>query len=514
MTARPDPRYPALSREAAGWLRYMRRKVRIADDWRKGGRPSEAWDARTSPPTLNWHRFDLTFASIAIALMADVTPAWREAYAEILDSLALRMTTYWAWHDWIEQRGEDPARGAYPPAYLQLLIPPGLAGRYNVPGWAGNGLAPHPYEPDPVATRGALYYKGFFHAVLGLYEYVSGGDRYDRPFELVYDDRIRFTYDHRAIAETLARQWRETPPGIHCEVRKIWPMCTLLAGLGSRLYDLTHGADLHAAFLGWYDYARRHYLSPVRDHPPEWLTLYYDPDVGVNLKTQDARAWLLTTYFLVPHDEALARLLWQGARHRFLVEHDADLAYFTSVSGCPGDDALSTGLGLSVAHELGDDGLAARLRAWVDRHYQPTFDGDAGEFYFRFRLTDVFPRGQYNGLTMPSVVGRAGAWWRLFNRPNLDKLREPTLRGVDGDALGVSQAFYDRAAAELVVATYPARADREGNETTVRVSPVDDSGRYTVTVDGEAHRRWTTSGTEMVITLPVGDHLLRVARSA
>ena len=184
----------------------MRRKVHIEDDWSKAGRPSEAWDDRTSPPTLNWHSFDLTFSAIAIAMMAEVTPAWREIYEDILDSLAQRMTTYWAWHYWIEQRGEDPARNAYPPIYHQLLIPPGFAGKYNVPGYAGNGLPPYEFEPDPIAASGNIYYKGFFNFVLGLYRYVSGNDKYDREFDLVYDDDNRFSYRHSTINEIIARQ--------------------------------------------------------------------------------------------------------------------------------------------------------------------------------------------------------------------------------------------------------------------------------------------------------------------
>lgn len=223
-TPRIVPGYPTLSERACGWLRFMHRKINIRDDWSKDGRPSDAWDDRTAPPTLNWHRFDLTFGAMAIAMMAEVTPAWREVYEEILGTLAQRMTTYWAWHDWIEQRGEDPARGSYPPIYYQALIPPGYAGKYNAPGYAGNGLPPFPYEPDPIATSGNLYYKGFLNFVLGLYEYVSGSDRFDADFELVYDDRIRFVYNHAAINETIARQWAERAEGIHCEVCKIWPL--------------------------------------------------------------------------------------------------------------------------------------------------------------------------------------------------------------------------------------------------------------------------------------------------
>ena len=135
-----------------------------------------------------------------------------------------RMTTYWAWHYWIEQRGADPARNSYPPIYHQLLIPPGFAGKYNVPGYAGNGLPPYEFEPDPIAASGNIYYKGFFNFVLGLYRYVSGNDKYDREFDLVYDDDIRFSYRHSTINEIIAKQIMENVQGVNCEVRKIWPM--------------------------------------------------------------------------------------------------------------------------------------------------------------------------------------------------------------------------------------------------------------------------------------------------
>ena len=498
--------YPSLSREARGWLRFLHRKIRIADDWTIKGTPSEAWDARTSPPTLNWHRFDLTFASIAVAMMAEITPAWREVYTQILDHLAARMTTYWAWHDWIEQRGEDPQRGNYPPAYLQLLIPPGYAGKYNVPGWAGNGMAPHPFEPDPIATAGALYYKGFFNFVIGLYEYVSGSHRYDQPFELVYDEATRFTYDHSAIAETLARQWIERAEGIHCEVRKIWPMCSFLAGLGSRLYDVMHRVDRHWAFLSWYEHAKRQYVSPVNGHPPEWLTLYYDPDTGVNLKTQDARGWLLATLFLAPHDRRLARWLYEGAKRRFLVEAGTGGAHFTAVSGCPGDDAFSTAIGLAVANEMGDEGVCVQLRKWVERYYQPVDDTGRGEFYFRFRLRDPFPRGQYNDLIMPAFVGTTGTWSDIFAAPNLAKFRQPTVEGVDFDRLAVSQAFYDDDLHTLVVAVTPAVAGDRGGETSFRVTGVEPGARYTVNVDGHGPRRAKMTDGSLEIRTTVADH--------
>ena len=90
------PAYPYLTDRARGWLRFMHRKAHIADNWDRGGQPSPLWDATSNAPMLSFARFDLLDSSYAMALMADVTPAWRELYATILDQLVARHTTWWA----------------------------------------------------------------------------------------------------------------------------------------------------------------------------------------------------------------------------------------------------------------------------------------------------------------------------------------------------------------------------------------------------------------------------------
>ena len=99
---------PQLSRQARGWLRFLHQKATTPDDWSSSGRPAAWWDNRSTPPVLNFPRFDLSESSYAIPMMADVTPAWREVYAEILDGLLDRHTTHWAAIDWLTQIGHDP----------------------------------------------------------------------------------------------------------------------------------------------------------------------------------------------------------------------------------------------------------------------------------------------------------------------------------------------------------------------------------------------------------------------
>ena len=65
----------------------------VADDWSKGGEPSPLWDRWSTAPMMAFPRFDLLASSYAVAIMGDVTPAWRELYADILDRLVARHTT-------------------------------------------------------------------------------------------------------------------------------------------------------------------------------------------------------------------------------------------------------------------------------------------------------------------------------------------------------------------------------------------------------------------------------------
>jgi hypothetical protein len=214
-------RPPVLSERARGWLRFLHRKAHVDDCWDRGGQPSALWDATSNPPMLSFPRFDLLDSSYAAAMMADVTPAWREVYAGILDRLVERHTTWWAAVDWMTMIGHDPDRARYPEAY-RPLIPAERWGRYDVPGWVANGVAPWALSWDPIAADGNLFFKGFFSLILGLHRYVSGDDRWNRPFEMIRDGDHTFTWTYTGIVEHMARQWAGRAEGVHCENTKIW----------------------------------------------------------------------------------------------------------------------------------------------------------------------------------------------------------------------------------------------------------------------------------------------------
>ena len=112
----PRPLPPAdptveLSDEALGWLAHLHRKVSLGGTWHKEDKVGPQWDTTSFAPTMQYARYELTWLSWSMGLMAETTPAWREEYARILGFLGDRYLEYWSFWEWIEHRGNDPGRG-------------------------------------------------------------------------------------------------------------------------------------------------------------------------------------------------------------------------------------------------------------------------------------------------------------------------------------------------------------------------------------------------------------------
>ena len=268
----PRSVHPTLNRRARGWLRFLWEKATTPDDWSADGVPHPWWDRYTSPVVTSYGRFDLHNSSYALLVMADQTPAWREVYTRIADGLASRYPTYWGAIDWLTQIGDDPRRANYPEQVMGA-IPERLRGRYNRIGWTANGVEPWGLSRDPIGSEGNLFFRGWFNLVLGVYRYVSGDDKYERPFDVTgYGDEV-FQWDQHRIAGLLERQYRERPEGPHCENTKIWFACNSAAGLGLQLYDRIHGRTAHRPVEGWIEFARDNYVGVGGDGALEWVTL-------------------------------------------------------------------------------------------------------------------------------------------------------------------------------------------------------------------------------------------------
>ena len=457
-----------LSDRDVGWLRYLHRKATTEDSWDREGHPHDHWDNTSTPPMLCWYRFDLIDSTYAVAMMADITPAWREAYGQILDELIFRHTGWWAAEDWLTQIGPDPKRAEYPDFY-KLLIPQEVWGNYDVPGWTANGVEPWGLQMDPIGATGNLFFKGFFLVMLGLHLRTTGDERWNRPFDIVRDGENTFTWFHSAIASHLHNQWKGAPAGCHCENTKVWPFCLAGAGLGLQLHDLLRGTDYHSVFRSWWtDTCRTKYLHLDQDELPMMATFYYDPILDIHHEVPGAG--MLPVSYLAPQvpDEAL-RLFQHNMTQMGMWEPKAAL-------GNPGDRGAATNLWM--AKEFGNQALAEAMSVAIDQHCQPTWDDGRGEFTWGFNLDEPHPRGQYNGTMAAAQVATRSSWWRLANVGPGSRFDEPTVTGVDFPAVALSQARWDADSSTLTVA--PVGINSGGRDrTTFRVTNIGDPARWT-----------------------------------
>lgn len=478
--------FPVLNDRARGWLRFLYDKATTVDDWSSDGTPHDWWDRASTAPMCAFPRFDLSESTYALLMMADQTPAWREVYSRISDELCRRHSTHWAAVDWLTQIGPDPDRKRYPKAWYELLIPEHVRGDYDVPGWTANGISPYAIEPDPIGATGNLFFRGFFNLVLSVHKYISGDDRWERPFNVAgYQDRT-FSWTHEKVASYLSGQWAERPEGPHCENTKIWPYCLTAAGLGLQLFDNTSGRDTHRVFDGWQDYARDNYMSVNDKGELEWFTMYYDPVLDHH-HARGAASGLSVSLYMLPQNRTFASFLYEAAVHTLGWNNPRK-----PIVALP-DPRLML-IGLIVARELGDHTTASRLGDYAENNFQPLFFGDDNDrFGWWFGLGENWPRGQLSSLMMMNEIGSAGAWSQPFTRPNLDKFSQPTVSGVDYPAMGLDQAWNDLSSGVLHLRTYAATAARNGEATNFTVENLPDPGQVFVLRGGEKFDGFTVA---------------------
>jgi len=479
-SAAPPSVFPELNDRALGWLQFLWEKSTTQDNWSRWGMPHPWWDQYSFPGVTGYPRFDLQYSTYAVLMMADRTPAWREAYTRIVDELASRYVTYWGAVDWLTQIGPDPARENYPPQF-RAGIPQDLRGNYDRIGWTANGVEPWGLQEDPIGADGNLFYKGWLGLTLSIYHYVSGDDKWEQPFSVTgYRDQD-FEWDHHRMVELMEAQWRAHPEGPHCENTKIWPFCNSAAALGVYLYDKIHGTQRHLAVQNWLEYLKDNYMGVSSDGNLEWFTNWYDPIVN-HKANGGAGSGLGPAFLILPQDPELAS---------FIYEASANAAGWSN----PRVAARPNSTGLLMAREVGDETAIARLSAAAEQAYEPRFFGEHGEkFGWWFGLNEGYPRGQRSAMMMVSEVGQGGDWARAFEVPHMDKFDAPTVEGVDFPSLGIRQAWNDVESGTLYVGTYASTPDRRGAETSWQVTNLPNPDDVFVICDGQPFERFEAEG--------------------
>lgn len=487
--------HPRHNERTKGWLRFIWQKATTPDDWSYTGEeelpwgiklpprgdidftvdgkgPHPWWDQYSAAPYLSYPRFDLSDSSYPIMMMADQTPAWREVYTRIMDELATRHTAYWAAIDWNTFIGPSPDRGNYPEAMMRGW-PERIRDNYDFPGWVANGVEPWGLQPDPIGADGNLFFRGWLNLVLGIYKYVSGDEKWERPWQIAGYENEHFEWTQPRIVEHLHRQYTDHPEGPHCENTKIWPLCNSAAGLGIYLSDQLGVSNAHGAFENWIEFAKDNYMGINDRNEVDWATMYYDPLEDFKVNNPGAGSALGVAFYLLPQSPEIATLIYDAA---------ANAAGWRD----PKREIRPSANGLTMAKALGDHTAVARLSAAAERASEPKFFGeDMDKFGWWFNNGEPWPRGQSSAQMMISEVAE-GNWADAFKVSHMDKYAAPTLEGIDYPSLGVDQAWNDKDSGTLHIGTYAADRSRRGQETTWRISGLPNAAEAFVLCDGAA----------------------------
>lgn len=511
--------HPRHNQRTRGWLRFLWQKATTPDDWSyhgdeelpwgiklqrgpidftdDGKGPHPWWDQYSGPPFLSYPRFDLSDSSYAVMLMADQTPAWREAYTRIMDELATRHTAYWAAIDWNTFIGPSPDRKNYPQAMMRGW-PERVHGNYDFPGWTANGVEPYGLQPDPIGADGNLFFRGWLNLVLTIYKYVSGDDKWEQPWNIAGYENQQFEWTQPRIVEHLHQQYSDHPEGPHCENTKIWPICNSAAGLGIYLSDqLGATNNAHGVFENWVEFAKDNYMGINARNELEWMTTYYDPlqDFKVN---GGVGGGIGIAFYLLPQSPEIATYLYDSAANA-LGWRD------------PRRPIQANSNGLALANALGDHTAVARLSAAAERAFEPRWFGDDMEnFGWWFNLDEPWPRGQRSAQMMINEIDE-GNWAEAFAVKHLDKYSAPTVEGIDFPNLGVDQAWNDKDSGVLHVGTYAADRNRRGQETTWRVSGLPNANDVFVLADGAAMENIEVLNSNTIqIRSDINDHRFQI----
>jgi len=421
-----------LSNETLGHLNYLHSILT---------QPTSQWEGfyRAQSPSMNFAlRYQLAFATYALAAMSQHTPSYRAPYAEAMRYAIERMLDVAAWGYW---RAPEPASRTTDD------------GRRTT-DMAGSGhiavlVSPHQRiasgpPSDPIAHNN-LQYSGHLSTMLGLYEKVTGDTRYDQPFTLSDPDSgVSYTYTHTEVAERIYSQMRDNRfGGVCCEPDMAYVPCNNYSMASNTLHDALHGTSYSNANEGWLRTVRRKMVLRGPAIRGVFGASYMkDLHLATPVAFNFTDAWGLS--FLLPFDRPLAKKLYRKFRQK-VERAGADGAYVGSSSVSEkmeiSDVPINTGFGLILARGMGDVKLASAFHQYAITHFDANWEGS--RYFYRSAPRTLHSTALY--ALAASIEPGGEDFTRLFttapnptdaNQPYLDQVLDPSGR------VGVCQAEY------------------------------------------------------------------------
>ena len=411
-----------LTLENLGHLNYLHSML---------AQPLGSWDGFYTPqsPTMNFAlRYQLAFGLYAVASLSQRTPAYRAPYVEAMRGAIEKMLDVASWGYW---RAPSPSNEQAGTSHLTVLAGP-------------HQRLPAGPPSDPIA-RDNLQYSGHLSTMFGLYEKLTGDDRYDSPFTL-HDPKSAaiYTYTHMQVAERIYQQMRENKfGGVCCEPGMAYVPCNNYAMASNTLHDALHGTRYSEANDEWLRTVEKKMVLKG----PALRGIFgasYMKDVGMATPVafNFTDAWGLA--FLLPFDPALVRKMYPTFRKR-VTRAGARGAYVGSSSFSDkteiSDIPINTGFGLILARAVGDARLAGALHRYSASEFALGWEDDR---LFYKAAPRTFQTTSLHALAHSIQIGSADFSDLFTAPPDKRKWAEPYLERISDNSgvIGVSRAEY------------------------------------------------------------------------
>lgn len=419
-----SPHERGLSTEGLGYLNYLRRLL---------AQPAGSWDGFYSAqsPTMNFAlRYQLAFASYALASMSQRTPAYQAPYAHALRGGLEKMLDVATWGYWHTPEPSSAGGGLVSSGHVAVLVSPHQRGPTGPPS-------------DPIVCDN-LQYSGHLSTMLGLYEKVSGDRLYDSLFTLHDPDSdVSYTYTHSEVAERIYSQMRESGfGGVCCERGMAYVPCNNYSLASNTLHDALHGTEYSRANGKWLKTVRDKMVLKGPAVRGVFGTSYIkDLHIATPVAFNFTDVWGLA--FLLPFDRLLVRKLY-GKFKKKVVRAGSEGAYVDSsqisermeISDVP----INTGFGRILARGMGDGKLAAAMQYYSEQTFGAGWAG--GEYFLKSAPRTLHATAL--AALAESIESGGESFARLFHAAP-DHSPKLTLESVEGGEgrVGVFQAEYN-----------------------------------------------------------------------
>jgi Linalool dehydratase/isomerase len=332
------------SSDDLGHLRYL---YEIATQ------PPDKWDGFLFPRNGVFSyavRIQLSAASLATAALASKTPAYRETYERIMDYLIQRMLQRKTWNYW----------------------------RY-----CSRNL-------DPI-YKNNICFSAYLSNMIGLFEKLTNNFKYDRDFDLVWDKKTKFTYNHHTLAQRIYEQMGENHHhGVQCQIEFVFQACSNFAALSNILHDQLHGTDYSSVNALWKDWARENFINK-KPLTKGILYFAYVEFLRKMLKSSENITDVGVLALATPVDWDLVRELYpkitdivtfEGEDKAFIKSRPMD--DFFEVS----NESMTTGFGYLLARQMDDEALATKFLNYANTRFGPVWEN--GKLYYKGARTQLF----------------------------------------------------------------------------------------------------------------------------